>query len=86
MCAYHKYPWASQVSEDLHATASSLPARPAGPVLRCSMISVRSVGVGIVSVLTRCVLTISSRIVSVLIIGGWMMSVRRIDAPARALA
>jgi hypothetical protein len=29
----------------------------------------------IVSVLTRCVLTISSRIVSVLIIGGWMMSV-----------
>jgi len=38
-----------------------------------------------------CVLTISvgivsSRIVSVLIIGGWMMSVRRIEAPARALA
>jgi hypothetical protein len=40
----------------------------------------------IVSVLTKCVLTISSRIVSVLIIGGWMMSVRRIEAPGRALA
>ena len=64
----------------------SAAASPAGPVLRCSMVSAL-----IVSVLTRCVLTISSRIVnieivSVLIIGGWMMSVRRIDAPGRALA
>jgi hypothetical protein len=61
-------------------------ARPDGPVLRCSMVRVLTVSIEIVSVLTRCVLTISSKIVSVLIIGGWMMSVRRIDAPARALA
>ena len=45
----------------------------------------------IMRVLTRCVLIVSSRIVSikivsVLIIGGWMMRVRRIEAPGRALA
>jgi hypothetical protein len=39
-----------------------------------------------ISVLTKRVLAISSRIVSVLIIGGWMMSVRRIEGPGRALA
>jgi hypothetical protein len=44
---------------------------PADPVLRCSIVSARIV---------------SLRIVSVLIIGGWMMSVRRIEAPARALS
>ena len=51
-------------------------ARPDGSVLRCSMVRVR-----IVRVLIRCVLTVSSRIVSVLTIGGWIMSVRRIEGP-----
>jgi len=45
----------------------------------------------IVSVLTMCVLTggtgiVSIEIVSVLIIGGRMMRVRKIEAPGRALA
>ena len=45
----------------------------------------------IMRTLTRCVLTVSSRIisieiVSVLIIGGRMMRVRRIEVPGRALA
>lgn len=37
-------------------------------------------------VLTRCVLIVSIEIISMLIIGGWMMRVRRIEAPGRALA
>jgi hypothetical protein len=45
-------------------------------VLRCSMVRVLTVSIEIVS----------SSIISVLIIGGWMMGVRKIEAPARALA